>query len=78
MLTVKDNGTVVSVATTLPANYALSTERTSEHPLIASTGFRVYEAEKTTAATNDSPVLLDDTDPNTGAQPDYDTAKTAL
>ena len=77
VLTVKDNGTVVSVATTLPANYALSTERTSEHPLIASTGFRVYEAEKTTAATN-SPVLLDDTvTPNTGAQPDYDTAKTA-
>ena len=53
---VKDNGTVVSATTTLPANYALSTERTSEHPLIASTGFRVYEAEKTTAATN-SPVL---------------------
>ena len=66
---VKDNGTVVSVATTLPANYALSTERTSEHPLIASTGFRVYEVEKTTAATN-SPVL-------TTEQADYNTAKTA-
>ena len=77
VFTVKDNGTVVSVATTLPANYALSTERTSEHPLIASNGFRVFEAEKTTAATN-SPVLLDDTvTPNTGAQPDYDAAKTA-
>ena len=35
----------------------LSTERTSEHPLVSSTGFRVYEAEKTTAATN-NPALL--------------------
>ena len=66
---VKDNGTVVSVSATLPANYVLSTERTSEHPLIASTGFRVYEAEKTTAATN-SPVLAT-------AEADYTTAKTA-
>ena len=66
---VKDNGTVVSVSATLPANYALSTERTSEHPLIASTGFRVYEAEKTTAATN-TPVLAT-------AEADYTTAKTA-
>ena len=74
---VKDNGTVVSASTTLPANYALSTERTGEHPLIASTGFRVYEAEKTTAATN-NPVLIDNTQtPPTGAQPDYDDAKLA-
>ena len=66
---VKDNGTVVSVSATLPANYSLSTERTSEHPLIASTGFRVYEAEKTTAATN-TPVLAT-------AEAAYTTAKTA-
>ena len=69
VLTVKDNGTVVSVATTLPANYALSTERTGEHPLIASNGFRVFEAEKTTAATN-TPVLAT-------AEAAYTTAKTA-
>ena len=85
VLTVKDNGTVVSVATTLPANYALSTERTSEHPLIASTGFRVYEAEKTTAATG-SPAATqlkqdayNDTsvNPATGALPDYNDAVAA-
>ena len=73
VLTVKDNGTVVSVATTLPANYALSTERTSEHPLIASTGFRVYEAEKTTAATN-TPVLATAEAAYTTAKTAYDTA----
>ena len=73
---VKDNGTTVSVSTTLPANYALSTERTSEHPLIASTGFRVYEAEKTTAATN-SPVLATAESAYTTAKTAYDTAVTA-
>ena len=73
VLTVKDNGTVVSVATTLPANYALSTERTSEHPLIAGSGFRVYEAEKTTAATN-NPVLATAEAAYTTAKTAYDTA----
>ena len=73
---VKDNGTTVAVSTTLPANYALSTERTSEHPLIASTGFRVYEAEKTTAATN-SPVLATAEAAYTTAKTAYDTAVTA-
>jgi len=80
---VKDNGTVVSATTTLPANYALSTERTGEHPLIASTGFRVYEAEKTTAATGSAAATLvkqnayHNVSANTGALPDYDAAVTA-
>ena len=73
---VKDNGTTVAVSTTLPANYALSTERTGEHPLIASTGFRVYEAEKTTAATN-NPVLATSESAYTTAKTAYDAAVTA-
>ena len=85
VLTVKDNGTVVSVATTLPANYALSTERTGEHPLIASNGFRVYEAEKTTAATGSAAATLvkqnayhnTSVNPATGALPDYNDAVAA-
>ena len=76
VFTVKDNGTVVSVATTLPTNYALSTERTSEHPLIASTGFRVYEAEKTTAATN-TPALATSEAAYTTAKTAYDNAVVA-
>ena len=81
---VKDNGTVVSVSTTLPANYVIGTERTGEHPIIASTGYRVYEAEKTTAATN-TPVLATSEAAYTTAKTAYDnavaaeaTAKTAL
>ena len=76
VFTVKDNGTVVSVATTLPTNYALSTARTSEHPLIASTGFRVYEAEKTTAATN-TPALATSEAAYTTAKTAYDNAVVA-
>jgi hypothetical protein len=50
---VKNNDTVIaSQTTTLPANYALGTERTDEHPLLAAQGYRVYEAKLTVAATH--------------------------
>ena len=50
---VKNNDTIIaSQTTTLPANYALGTERTDEHPLLAAQGYRVYEAKLTVAATH--------------------------
>ena len=72
---VKDNGTVVSIASTMPANYVLGTERTTEHPLVSSLGFRVYEVEKTTPATNNPALAQSTTDYNT-AKTTYDTAVT--
>jgi len=64
---VKENDTVIaSQTTTLPANYALGTERTDEHPLLASQGYRIFEAIKTVAATHTSTQL-------TTAEDAYDT-----
>ncbi len=57
---VKNNDTVVASQTTsLPANYALGTERTDEHPLLAAQGYRVFEAKLTTAATHTAQNLTD-------------------
>ena len=84
---VKNNDTVVaSQTTTLPANYALGTERTDEHPLLASQGYRVFEAQLTTAATHTAQNLTDAEDAydNTinsvaadGTLQEYNTATTA-
>jgi hypothetical protein len=52
--TVKNNNAVISVSTTLPANYALGTEVTDEQPLLASNGYRVYQAILTVAATHNA------------------------
>lgn len=49
--TVKNNNTVVSQSATLPAGYALGSELTNEHPLLASQGYQVYQAVLTVAAT---------------------------
>ena len=68
-LIVKENGAIISSATSMPNNYILGTERTLEHPLVASLGFRIYEAEKVIAATN-TPALA-------GAQTDYTNALNA-
>ena len=55
---VKENDTVIaSQTTTLPANYALGAERTDSHPLLASQGYRIFEAIKTVAATHTSTQL---------------------
>jgi len=63
---VKNDGTVVaSQTTTLPTDYALGTERTDEHPLLAAQGYRIYEAQLTVAATHTATNL-------TNAQNAYD------
>ena len=83
---VKNNGTIVASQTTsLPANYALGTERTDEHPLLASQGYRIFEAILTVAASHTSGDLTtaEDAynnttpDPDEGALPDYNAAVTA-
>lgn len=72
--TVKDNNTVVSAATTLPAGYALGTERTNEHPLIAENGYRIYELEVTVAAAYTAGQLATALGAMTTAQTNYDNA----
>ena len=68
---VKNNGTVVaSHVTSLPSGYVLGSERTDQYPLIASQGYRVYEAQLTVAATHTEQQLTD-------ATTEYNTAKTA-
>ena len=84
---VKNNDTVVaSQTTTLPAGYALGTERTDEHPLLASQGYRIFEAHLTVAATHTAQNLTDaenayDNTINSvvaaGALQDFNTAETA-
>ena len=83
---VKNDDTVVaSQTTTLPAGYALGTERTDEHPLLASQGYRIFEAHLTVAATHTAQNLTDaenaynntTPNPNTGALPDFNAAETA-
>ena len=83
---VKNDETVVaSQTTTLPAGYALGTERTDEHPLLASQGYRIFEAHLTVAATHTAQNLTDaenaynntTPNPNTGALPDFNAAETA-
>ena len=83
---VKNDGTVVaSQTTTLPTDYALGTERTDEHPLLAAQGYRIYEAQLTVAATHTTTNLTDATNdynntgvsPNTGKLVEYNAATTA-
>jgi len=74
---VKNNNTVVGTATTLPANYALGTEFTDEYPLIASQGYRVYQAILTVAATHDATDLSNAQTAMDTAQTNYDNAVTA-
>ena len=50
--TVKNADAVISVSATLPAGYALGTELTDEHPLLASEGYRVYQALLNITAVN--------------------------
>ena len=49
---VKNADTVVSTSSTLPTGYSLGTELTDEHPLLASSGYRVFQAIRTVAAVN--------------------------
>lgn len=72
--TVKNNGTLVSTATTLPAGYALGAERTDEHPLLASAGYRVFEVQQTVAAAYTPAQLATATTALNTAQTNYNTA----
>lgn len=74
---VKNNNTVVSYATSLPANYALGAERTDSHPLLASENYRVFEAILTTAATHTSTQLATSQTALTTAETNLANAKTA-
>ena len=70
---VKNNGTVVaSHVTSLPSGYALGSERTDQYPLIASQGYRVYEAQLTVAATHTGQQLTDATTEYNNAKTTYD------
>ena len=59
---VKNSGTVISSnSSTLPAGYTLGNERTEEQPLLASKGYRVYEADLEVAAASTPAQLATDT-----------------
>ena len=73
---VKENGTVVSNTTSMPANYILGNDRTDENLLLASKGYKVYTLYKETAATN-TPALAGSTTAYNTAKTNYDTAVTA-
>ena len=55
---VKNNDEVIAVSATLPDNYVLGSERTDEHPKLASTGFRVFQAIYTNAPTNPDTLII--------------------
>jgi len=74
---VKNNDTVVSATTTLPSGYALGTEFTNEYPIIASQGYRVYQAIQTVAATHTAGDLSTAETAMNTAQDNYDDAVTA-
>src|SRR5210317_1081730 len=74
---VKNNNTVVSSTSTLPSGYALGTEFTDDYPIIASQGYRVYQAIQTVAAVYDSTDLSTAETAMNTAQTNYDNAVTA-
>ncbi len=75
--TVKNADAVINIGTTLPANYALGTELTDDHPMLASEGYRVYQAILTVAATNTAGELATALAAMNTAQTNYDNAVTA-
>ena len=72
--TVKNNNTVVSQSSTLPAGYSLGNQVTSEHPLLASQGYKVYQAVLTVAATHTAGQLATATSAMATAQTNYNNA----
>ena len=75
---VYDNGTLVSATTSMPANYAIATERTSEYPLLTRGGKQLYECDKTVAAANTASELTTATTNLNTAQTAYNTAVSTL
>lgn len=76
---IKEAGTVVGLyASTgaFPSGYALGNERSDEYPLISSQGLRVYELNKTTAASHTAGQLATALSAMNAAQTNYDNAVT--
>jgi len=71
---VKNADTVVSTSSSLPAGYALGTERTDEHPRLAAEGYRVFTAIHTVAAENTPAELAAALAAMNTAQTNYDNA----
>lgn len=74
---IKDNGTnagSIAKGAAMPSGYALGNERTSEYPWFERDGYRVYEVEKTIAATHTSGELTTATTNMGTAQTAYNTA----
>ena len=74
---VKNANAVISSTTTLPAGYALGTEVTAEQPLLASNGYKVYQAILTVAATHTAGDLATALAAMNTAQTNYDNAVVA-
>jgi hypothetical protein len=74
---VKNDDVIISATTTLPADYALGTELTNEYPIIASQGYRVYQAILTVAATHTAGDLATAQSNMDTAQTNYDNAVAA-
>lgn len=74
---VKNDNVVVSAALTLPVGYRLGAERTDEHPILASKGYRVYEAIVSTAPANTEAELNASEVVMNTAQTTYDAAVVA-
>jgi len=73
---VKNADTVVSTSVSLPAGYALGTERTDEHPRLAAEGYRVFTAIHDVAATHTAGQLSAALAAMNTAQTNYDNAVT--
>ena len=74
---VKNNNTIISTATTLPAGYSLGIEYTNEQPLLAAEGNRVFQAILEVAAANTPAELTAAETAMNTAQTNYDNAVTA-
>lgn len=72
--TVKNTNSVVSQSSILPAGYSLGNQVTSEHPLLASQGYKVYQAVLTVAATHTAGQLATATSAMATAQTNYNNA----
>jgi hypothetical protein len=72
--TVKVSGVVVSAATTLPAGYVVGAERTNQHPLVAQSGYKLFEVERPVPATHTPAQLSTALTALTTAQNNYNSA----
>ena len=79
--TIKENGTVVgSYANTsaFPAGYSLGNERSDDYPILKREGFKIYELDKSVAATHTAGQLATALSAMNTAQTNYNTAVSDL